>query len=116
MSSMDSSNTDTQDNGSSIGYNQFTNESSEQTSNQRNKLETYLNSIYHDINFKVQKNCLSTQTWFADNRNKFNVSVFFIILFLIIIICLSTQLQQLIKNSKTKVSDGKKFYNITIFI
>ena len=122
MSSMESSNTDTPDNGRSIGYNQFTNESSEQTNNQRNKLETYLNSVYHDINSKVQKNCPSTQTWFADNRNKFNLSVFFIILLLIIIICLSAQIlrqnssQELIKNGKTKINDGKKFQNNTIFI
>ena len=119
---MESSNTDTPDNGSSIGYNQFTNESSEQKNNQRSKYGTNLNSIYHDIHSKVQKNCLSMQTWFADNRNKFNVSVFFIILLLIIIICLSAQIhhqnssQELIKNGKTKINDGKKFQNMTIFI
>ena len=89
MSSIQSSNDDASENENGIRYNQFTNESSAENSHQQNNVGSYLTSIYRDIHSKVQKNCLSSTTWFTD-KNKFYISFLLNILFLIIIICLAT--------------------------
>ena len=89
MSSIQSSNDDTQESGNGITYNRFTNESSEESNYQRNTVGSYLNSIYRNIHSKVQKNYLFSKTWFTD-KNKFYTSFLLNVLFVIIIICSAT--------------------------
>ena len=89
MSSVQSSNDDTPENGNGIRYNQFTNLSSEENNHQRNNVGNFPSLIYRNIHSKVQKNCLSSTTWFT-NKNKFYMSFLLNILFVIIIICSAT--------------------------
>ena len=89
MSSIQSSNDDTPEIGNGITYNQFTNESLEENNYQRNNVGSYLSLIYRNIHSKVQKNYLSSTTWFTD-KNKFYISFLLNVLFVIIIVCSAT--------------------------
>ena len=89
MSLIQSSNDDASENGNGIRYNQFTNESSMENSHQRNNVGSYLTLIYCSIHSKVQKNYLSSISRFTD-KNKFHISFFLNVLFVIVIICSAT--------------------------
>ena len=109
MSSMQSSENKTSENDNGVRYDQFTNESSEETGNQRNNFFHYLNSIHRNFRSSVQKHFVTTETWFADYKNKFNTSLFLNIFCFIIIICLATLLH---RSNSTQIENNKGKYGL----